>query len=354
MCFNGSPIERHCAEGLWWDVDNQWCETAERVKCDDRTIFNPDNPNTTPATTTTSTTTVITEPPMISTCYRMSHLFNPENGDYMKSFCVVDQYLTYDQSEEACQDLNMNLFVIDSTAVQSEFFTETTIELYDWAVGLLWINGRRDGAGEWFTFNPNRLPIYSGLDWVQTDTVDGRTSGDCLRYSEEHGHYQPKGENCDRTSFASCEFFQPPPLNTNICWAEGSLVDESGNYLKTSCIVAVARSNRAAEKTCRDNGMNLFVINNSTVQTAFFTSTTELLVAQQRGFVWINGNRDELGDWFSFGPMRRPIYDGLDWLNTESIDGRTSGDCLLYTSEYGPYQAAGSVCERAAWSICEY
>lgn len=247
----------------------------------------------------------------------------------------------------------MNLFVINSSPVQEAFFTVATTELAHFPVGLLWINGRREN-NDWFSYNPNRNPIYSGLDWVQTDNIDGRTSGDCLRYSQEHGPYQPKGENCDRTSWFSCEFYDEPVAepNTEICWAENSIVDANGNYLKTSCIVSRATTPDIAESICEENGMILFNINNSTVQTSFFETTTASLAAQPGGFLWINGFREN-DEWFVNTTRRLPLYEDIDWLESP-VDGRTSGDFLLYTSQFGRYQAMGETGSRTAWFICEY
>jgi hypothetical protein len=58
VCFRGSPIERECADGLWFDVEYSWCTVAEKVKCDARVPNNPNSPSTTTTpgliTTTTS------------------------------------------------------------------------------------------------------------------------------------------------------------------------------------------------------------------------------------------------------------------------------------------------------------
>lgn len=365
MCFKGSPIPRTCADNLWFDINDNWCTKAEDVTCDSRTSNNPNNPistvpptATTTATAPTETTTVVTvptEPPILSQCFRQNHLFNPNTGSYTKSSCIINVNSNYERSEEICRQSNMNLFVIDDSNVQASFFRTTTSALVQQPRGMLWINGRRETSGEWFSFNPNRAELYSGLDWVLTDDVDGRQSGDCLRYSQQNAPlfaYQAMGAACTATSWFACEFSVQPVLNTDFCWQESAVIDTNGNVLKTQCILNTIQNHAEAEQSCLNNGMTLFVINNSTVQSAFFQSITPQFPS---GHFWINGRRDvELNEWFADEPKRVPIYSGLDWVETDSIDGRTSGDCLRYSQQHGPYAALGSNCNDRSWFICEF
>lgn len=350
VCFRGSPIQRTCADGLWWDVQFNWCTKPDEVTCDDRTTNNPGNP------TTTEGPTIVTEAPILSACTNVSHLFNLDNGAYMKSSCIVYSGSNYFQAQEICWQNNMNLFVIDNSAVETTFQTTTTESLIQYSSGFVWINGMRSSDGEWSSFTHVQRPIFPGLTWVQTGEIDGRTSGDCLRYSQQHGPYQAKGESCDSQSYSICEFFSEPELNTDICLHQNELTDDAGNYLKTSCIVETLDTYYEAERLCTGHGMTLFVINNSTVQSALFESTTAVLVNQPNGFLWINGKRDVTSaqDWFVYGPVRAPLYNGIEWVETESIDGRTSGDCLRFSQQVGPYRARGDDCSIRSWVICEY
>ncbi|CRL02467.1 CLUMA_CG015585, isoform A [Clunio marinus] len=157
-------------------------------------------------------------------------------------------------------------------------------------------------------------------------------------------------------SWSTCEFFNQPSLNTDVCWHQISLVDNEGNYLKTSCIINSSQNSFQAEQMCIRNGMSLFEINNSTVQSAFFTSTSDALRDFPGGFVWVNGRRDPDPDnfWFARNPRRVPLYDEINWVNTESIDGRNSGDCLRFKSQHGLFRAMGVACSTTAWINCEY
>jgi sulfur transfer protein SufE len=347
ICFRGSPIHRSCANGLWFDVVNNWCTTADEVTCDGRTSNNPNEVES----TTVEVTTMPRDPPELSICDAVSHLFNPVTGSYMKSSCIVRGLLTYEQGEQTCQASNMNLFIIDDSFVQSTFFTATTNVVGEWyANGFLWINGRREATGEWMTSDPAQAPLYSGVDWVETEEIDGRTSGDCLQYSSIHTPYRAMGSACDALMYPICEFHSEPELNTNECLYNTELADDDGNYLKSSCIINQVKSHWEAEEYCRDNGMHLFAINNSTVASAFHTSTSDLLLSRPSGHVWINGRR-ESDEWFVYDPIRAQIYAGVEWLETDTIDGRTSGECLQHDTRYW---AKGEDCDDRAWFICEY
>lgn len=59
LCFNGSAIRRQCADGLFWDINDEWCNFPNLVTCDSNTSNNP-NPQTTTIRPTTTTTTEAT------------------------------------------------------------------------------------------------------------------------------------------------------------------------------------------------------------------------------------------------------------------------------------------------------
>ncbi len=78
LCFNGSPILRTCADGLYWDVVDEWCTFPETVQCHPGTSNDPSSdPSVTVTTeqitdettelttdlTTETSTEASTEPP---------------------------------------------------------------------------------------------------------------------------------------------------------------------------------------------------------------------------------------------------------------------------------------------------
>lgn len=129
--------------------------------------------------------------------------------------------------------------------------------------------------------------------------------------------------------------------------------DETGEYLKSSCIIEGGSSYETSEAKCRSRQMELFVISDETMQEKFNEAMTESLIDYPGGRVWING-KFENGDWFTHSPEKSPLMNETIWVKTETIDGRAAGPCLEYSSQYGPYMAVGSFCSSAIWSVCEF
>jgi hypothetical protein len=326
---------------------NKWCTFEDDVTCDERTVNNPGNP-------TTTTVPPSTEPPVIEDCFRTGLLFNDNDSSYTKSFCITNINNNYEQAETSCRGRNMELFVIDNSLVQSAFQFGVTNALIMQPRGFLWINGRRESILDWFTFNPNRAPLYGNIDWVQTDTIDGRTSGNCLRYSQQQGPYEAMGANCNSNSWFACEYFSPPVFNNRICRNDVQLRGGGGNILKSMCVVDQTMLYTEAEQTCLQNGMRLFVINNSEVEQAFQASSGSIFQNIANAWTWINGRRD--GDeWFVHDPIKRRAFDNITWVQTPNVDGRTSGDCLRFTTQFGsPMRSMGTNCQTRGWFICEH
>jgi len=132
---------------------------------------------------------------------------------------------------------------------------------------------------------------------------------------------------------------------------------DGNTYLKSMCIVNTGTNYEAARQRCVQLGMNLFIIDDSRVQRPFFEATTWLLRGHPNGFTWINGRRNNLTGWQVFNAdntLRGPLYSGVDWVNTTNVNGPTNGDCLRYSSQFGPYQAMGIACTSSSWLICEH
>jgi hypothetical protein len=272
----------------------------------------------------------------------------------MKSLCIENTTSNYEQAQTSCRNRNMELFVIENSLVQSAFQSVVTNALIMQPRGFLWINGIRESVLEWFTFNPNRAPLYEDIKWVQTDTIDGRTSGNCLRYSQQNGPYEAMGASCNMNSWFACEYFSSPVLNTGICRNNVQLRDGAGNSLKSMCVVNQMSLYTEAEQTCLQNGMRLFVINNSEVEAAFQTTAGGILQNIANAWTWINGRR-EGDEWFVHDPIRRRAFDGITWVQTPNVDGRTSGDCLRFTTQFGmPMRSMGTNCATRGWFICEH
>ncbi|KAG5675522.1 hypothetical protein PVAND_005418 [Polypedilum vanderplanki] len=373
VCSRGTPLPRECAEGLWFDVVNRWCNFPEYVECDDRTVVNPDNPGN-----RTTVAPPVTGPPEISACHMNSDLFDGQT--YLKSMCIVNQNANYETARAGCQSRNMNLFIIDNSIVQTEFQLTTTDLLRSHPGGFVWINGIRDlNNNQWNVFNADgsrRGAIYDGVIWVQTESIDGRNSGECLRYSSQHGPYEAMGVACNSNSWYICEHHlqtsepttttpeltttttEEPivPPNPTICWNATDLY-HNDNYLKSMCIISTSANYDAAQAACRNNGMELFVINNFQVQAAFREASTVIFsTTYPRGFVWINGRlHGDCQRWHVFDPSPREMFNGVHFLQTDEFHGASMGECLRFSAQHtGEWLGVGTTCTASNWYVCEF
>lgn len=336
---------------------------------------------------TATTTEEPTEPPPEPACFVQRDLYDGEN--YLKSMCFATLITNYDTARAACRLIDMNLFIIDSDVTQTAFFNATTEILSFWNGGHVWINGRYNQFWDVWTVQnslDNQIGLlYSGMDFY-AETFDGRTSGPCLRYSSEFGHFQGIGIDCRARSMVICEFSkesspmppltstEPPTESTSVSTETTTLPLPTGppnldqcdfqqdiyndvEYLKTMCIVANPSSYGAARMSCAEANMNLFVIDTEVIHRLFFNTTSNLIPTQGIN-MWINGRTLEFPVvWTVRNPddtLRGLLYNGMDWVQTEDIDGRLNGPCLRYTSEFGHYQGIGMDCTMSSWFVCEH
>lgn len=307
--------------------------------------------------------------------------------------CIVERAANYDNSRSQCANWNMNLFIIDNELVHILFHNATMQFIGSrHPTGAVIINGRRNVALDtWNVQNPDdtvRGPLFEGINWVNVGNINGRTSGPCLSYSGQHTAsvgYQALGFTCSQTRWFICEHgfrtstpdpTQPtliptttPSLTTTTtgggegpnlsqCSQREDLFD-NGNYIKSLCIIANQQNYNNAQQMCRNNGMELFVLDSSPLQRAFRTSITQLLASHPRGHLWINGRvDDDCGNWYNFDPSRRLMWNGVHWVQTDNVIGRISGDCLRFSAQHSVsepnWQSVGADCNAGSWFVCEY
>lgn len=370
------PIGNACTTNGWF-VCEHGAALSSTPAITTTTTSQTTPPTTTSTTTSTPTTTtstqVSTAPPNTSICFRSRDLFNGQT--YLKTMCLINSNSNYNNARNICSTNNMNLFIINDAVTYRLFFNASMEVLYtSWPNGHVWINGRYNGV-EWTVQNHDdsfRGYLYSNLDWL--NGVSTAANGSCLLYTAQNGtRYQPTGVSCNMGSWLVCEHEEqsttPDPTatpvqttpgssnpNLSVCRHTEDLYD-NGVYMKSHCIVSSSQSYAEAESFCRANGMELFVIASSAMQIQFRSSVTRLLAGAPRGFLWING-RYEDPHWFVFDPNRRYMWGGIDWVQTGSINGRESGECLRYTAEHSTnepvWQSRGNDCTHQSWFTCEY
>jgi hypothetical protein len=106
--------------------------------------------------------------------------------------------------------------------------------------------------------------------------------------------------------------------------------------------------------------MNLFAIDSLLVNNLFHDAIMFHVGSRfPTGAVIINGRRNVQQDvWNVQNPddtVRGLLFDGIRWVSTETVDGRTSGPCLTYSGAHGaPYQGLGVGCSQSRWFVCEH
>ena len=104
--------------------------------------------------------------------------------------------------------------------------------------------------------------------------------------------------------------------------------------------------------------MNLFIFLDKIDERSFHKSCEDILKTISGGYLWINGMRDLVtNQWNVFNANRTiqgQLYKDIEWVNKDAVRGKTNGECLRYSGQYGPYQALGVACTEKSWIVCEY
>ncbi|KAL7048146.1 hypothetical protein ACKWTF_003239 [Chironomus riparius] len=160
----------------------------------------------------------------------------------------------------------------------------------------------------------------------------------------------------DRTTTTILPPIGPGP-NLTVCWKQADLFN-NGRYLKSLCIVDKMLNYDPAEQMCRNNGMELFTIDDPYTQFQFQNSLSELMGNDPRSFLWINGRvDDDCNNWYSFNPERKLLPNFIHWVQILSFVGRHTGPCLMYTRHFSAnrqFYGFGVECHGAAWLVCEF
>jgi hypothetical protein len=178
-------------------------------------------------------------------------------------------------------------------------------------------------------------------------------------------------------------------LQENLSGCEGGkafiIPDQHLNVLKRICMVRSKMTYDQAEEHCREQGMELLVLENSNVSAAF-TGFLKRTYPKRSNWkkskgLWINGRRtfeakddqaaaadedeaydfvvgneeereySEEGDcasWYSFAPKQKLLdVDALQW--TDAYDG----DCLAFIGKKKGYRVSGYRCSKSFYFVCQ-
>jgi len=150
------------------------------------------------------------DPPALNTskCLYVRDLYS--YSSYIKSLCVVNQNLYYDQARRKCAEYGMNLFMFDSAEVDEAFFEASEDILQAHSTGWFFVNGVKDPkTNDWNVYYSNRVlkgKLYENFEWVKFNNTFGISSGNFLRISAQRGPYQGLGVGIEAQSWPICEF----------------------------------------------------------------------------------------------------------------------------------------------------
>jgi hypothetical protein len=108
------------------------------------------------------------------------------SGVFLKKICIFAPTQPFLQPEFQCRANGMELFVINSAAVQTALFkfSQSYFGAYD-NPGLI-INGEKDANGVWSSTHPSET-LFSGLKWSSDVST---TLGNCLKV-QANAKYSP-------------------------------------------------------------------------------------------------------------------------------------------------------------------
>jgi hypothetical protein len=150
-------------------------------------------------------------------------------------------------------------------------------------------------------------------------------------------------------------FHSSQQANVNVCNESKNLYNRNGDYLKTICELHFSLRYDEAAKFCRNNGMELLVLDSEDTfeaVVAHIVESPELAGPNEWGSengIRINGQREVNRDWFAYTPDRTPLWSKLPFLYTSGY----GEPCLLLKRKVGFY-VTGYSCARKFYSICEF
>lgn len=154
----------------------------------------------------------------------------------------------------------------------------------------------------------------------------------------------------------------------DICRRKSDLYDVDGNYIKSVCQISNELSHSGAMQFCRDNRMELFIIDDTRTETALYHFADSVWSKYFGAALWVNGKwRYRYTDgftWYTENSWRNstdPVDSGLTWnrdLNVyEDEDEDVSyyaNSCLRTSNIRGDFSLDAFDCDREMTAFCEY
>ncbi|CAO1417819.1 unnamed protein product [Diamesa hyperborea] len=175
------------------------------------------------------------------------------------------------------------------------------------------------------------------------------SSGNAIEKSCDQGlFFDVKSNSCTTPKDVTCDPKTPnaPIADTSFCLLEYDVKNIDGSYVMSLCYHDVALSYDDASMACRNHGMRLMRVENSSDQTAKMAYLVEMLGNGTGGIYYVSGT-GAIEKWYHDDDTR--VYANMKW---NKVYYPCPG-CLILNNE-GPMAFDSKPCSQKMHSICEY
>jgi hypothetical protein len=125
--------------------------------------------------------------------------FFDSDGNYLKTGCILRWPQTQDS---ACTEVNMNLFIIDSSESKQGALDFVTDNFATGQGSTLWINGKGEYNGYWYRKDSTKYPMWSELSGLFESSYEN-----CLVLSAYYD-FIVEPYSCNKRMFPVCEYIK--------------------------------------------------------------------------------------------------------------------------------------------------
>jgi hypothetical protein len=136
--------------------------------------------------------------------------------------------------------------------------------------------------------------------------IESSNEGKCSTFS---GNAKTSFTSCAPSYTFFCEYLDIAAPLTDYCSFRNRVIGSDENFLqKYYCMITKALAYEPAEKLCRSIGMELFVVESAEVMNSLAQTASSFFPSNQMTRYWINGKKDESGNWFTYSPKKNPLF----------------------------------------------
>lgn len=260
------------------------------------------------------------------------------NVTHTMSICNIPISSYFPEANRMCQRKNMTILSIDSLSMKSELHDYANKHLNSWRFS--WI---KEIAYSDVNY-PEKRAIFNELVFERKH----HENFTCLRHNYEFGFQTAPCS--DLLGWVYCQQLRMRAVKNDsmrfeLCSSQRDIKGSSGDYFKSACEIDIPLSYLNATITCRERRMELLVIDSLNTQSWLF----ELAQNQNSTSIWINGEREGFGPWYSHSPEKAPPFPGLSWSSK-----RTPAKCLSIAREEETFSVVAENCLKRRKFYCEY